>query len=299
MFDIYNVIVSALKNYEFLADNAMNNDFSLVEFQPAYSEKYGTYDKNYENRNRLVNIIKTIRNDLITEDIIKKLFIAEIEKCKNNSLGGFDSTLEVLSAMLWLFNDDGHLDYLFNEAKNANFDCTCGYCAEKEAYSFKTGLDFIKKMSPSDCVDYLYFDMCISENIEQYLDDIEKNYYNDINELGNIKYINSCLGREKNNYRFYSLELENILLSGSDWDISFAYSQVIESIIESDISKAFKHFEKALPYLYKIDEWYIYGLGHAYIKYASIFIEKLPNISDEFQKNWSNYIANYCNDITI
>ena len=73
MFDIYNVIVSALKNYEFLADNAMNNDFSLVEFQPAYSEKYGTYDKDYENRNRLVNIIKTIRNHLITEDIIKKL----------------------------------------------------------------------------------------------------------------------------------------------------------------------------------------------------------------------------------
>lgn len=295
MFDKFNAIVEILKKYEFLADEVLNGDYSNVDFIAVHGED-GDYDRNYENRKRLVNLIPAIRQELIQESIIKRLFIAEIDSCRYSSFGGYDSTLETLTAMLWQFNDDKRYDGLFEEAKNANFDCLCGYRTEKGAYSYDLGIDFIKKMSPGDCLNYIYFDLYEVTNIEFYLDWVEQAYSDDIDELEKIKYINECLDRKSHNYKYHLIKLDNALHNNSEWDISASYNNVIDSIISVDMMKAYYYFEKAIPHLFLIDEWYECGLGRAFIMFAAIFIIDLPAYRSNLWADWKQYIIAYLDD---
>ncbi len=287
-----NEIIAALKKYEYLADNVLNGDFSLADCKAVRNEE-GVFDENFENRKRLIAVMTAIRPDAILENIVKRLFEAETESCRVNSFGGYDDALETLTAMLWEFNSDGRYNKLFEEAKNANFDCACGYEPYKK-YSYERGTDFIKKLSAGDCANYLYFDLYMTDNIENILDIIEQEYSESFEELEKISYLNECLSRKSHNYKFRLMELDKALKSGADWDISSAYSGVINSIIDNDEKQAYNYFEKSLPYLFNIDEWYDCGLGFDFMEFAAVFIVKLPIHREKLWKDWEMYIKSNC-----
>lgn len=49
---------------------------------------------------------------------------------ERNSFQGIGSGLRVLTALLGRYNGHGRYEELFRRAKNANFDCACGYDPE-------------------------------------------------------------------------------------------------------------------------------------------------------------------------
>ena len=61
------------------------------------------------------------------EDIVKRLFEEELKDRETNSFQGIGSSLEILTYLLMKHNDKNKYDELFKRAKNANFDCACGY----------------------------------------------------------------------------------------------------------------------------------------------------------------------------
>ena len=61
------------------------------------------------------------------EDTIVYLFQEELKDRKSNSFQGIGNTLNVLTSILKRYNDDGRYNEMLEEAKNANFDCACGY----------------------------------------------------------------------------------------------------------------------------------------------------------------------------
>ncbi len=297
MVNFENEIIAALKKYEYLADNALNGKFSRVSCKAVENED-GVFDGNWENRKRLVAVITSIRPDAVNENVVKNLFAAEVQSCRINSFGGYDDTLLTLTSMLWKFNTDGRYDKLFEEAKNANFDCECGYDPNKKIPYYQ-GIDFIKKLSPGDCANYLYFDLYDTDNIEKILDLIEQEYCDNIDELEKISYLNKCLSRKSHNYKLLLLKLENVLKDGTEWDISSAYSLVIDSIIETDTKQAYDHFEKALPYLFKVDEWYGCGLGREYVMFAADFIAMIPDLREKLWEKWGTYIISNCDNSSL
>ena len=86
---------------------------------------YGIYDKNYTKRLRLVYYI--LFENIDNEDIVKRLFEEELKDRETNSFQGIGSSLEILTYLLMKHNDKNKYDELFKRAKNANFDCACGY----------------------------------------------------------------------------------------------------------------------------------------------------------------------------
>lgn len=61
------------------------------------------------------------------EDIIVYLFQEELKDRKTNSFQGIGNTLNALTSILNKYNTDGRYDKMLEEAKNANFDCACGF----------------------------------------------------------------------------------------------------------------------------------------------------------------------------
>lgn len=295
MFDKSEMILSVLKSYESLADEISIGDYTNVDFSPTDTIN-GSFDKNGDNRQRLVEIILTIRQELFRENIIKRLFIAEVEACRYNSYSGFSSALTKLTAMLWKYNDDARYNEYIEKAKKANFDCECGFEVQKGAYSYSLGLNFIKDMSFADCLNYIYFDLHDTQNICKYLDLYEHDFKDDINKLEDIKFLNKCLKREEHNYRYYQLKLEAVLCNASDWNAASSYSDLIGSIITQNISAAYNYFEQALPYLFRIDEWQECGLGRNYIEFAALFIFEMPQYRDLLWDKWKSHIALHIDD---
>ncbi len=65
------------------------------------------------------------------EDAVAYLFQEELKDRENNSFQGIGSTIRILTMLLQRYNAGHKYDDLFERAKNANFDCACGYDAEE------------------------------------------------------------------------------------------------------------------------------------------------------------------------
>ncbi len=88
----------------------------------------GTDDANYTNRLRLAYYL--LYNRIDDERAVVYLFQEELEDRETNSFQGIGSTLRILTWLLGKYNRGHSYDHLLERAKNANFDCACGYDAE-------------------------------------------------------------------------------------------------------------------------------------------------------------------------
>ncbi|MDE6593542.1 MAG: hypothetical protein K2K57_10845, partial [Oscillospiraceae bacterium] len=96
-------------------------------FCPVEDKENGIYDKNYLNRTRLCYALfyETYKTEN-KENIVRELFIEEVKARENESYQIIGINLEILTSLLLSYKRETDKP-LFERAKNANFDCSCGY----------------------------------------------------------------------------------------------------------------------------------------------------------------------------
>ena len=214
-------------------------DTSLVLFKPYNDEIYGIQDENYINRQRLSYYI--LYNHYINEPIIIQLLKEEITHRKNNSFQGIGNVLNVLTSIINQNDLSEKYTDLLDEAKNANFDCYCGY--DKSIVID----NHFNKLSLIDCI-YLSWDLDYKDVMEQLVDlwkDTIKEWTE--SERNRLIQFNSFLGKENENEILYLQQLEHDLKEGKTNSIIRSYNKLIRYYLDSNqIQKAHSSFMSLL-----------------------------------------------------
>lgn len=96
-------------------------------YSAAHSDENGTFDKNYANRMRLCYALYyNVCGVPDKKALVRELFLEELKDRGSNSFQGIGDNLEMLTSMLMELGEPPEGE-LFARAKNANFDCSCGY----------------------------------------------------------------------------------------------------------------------------------------------------------------------------
>lgn len=209
-----------------------------VCYQALKVPNYGTQDKNYTNRLRLVYYL--FYEKIEDEEAVLYLFKEELKDRKTNSFQGIGDTLEILTCMLRKYNAEHKYDDLFTQAKNANFDCFCGY---------DVNIKIIDELSKNDLLDCIYlcqtmeYKDVMEQLVEEWKDTISE--WNDSNRITLTRFY-SFLGKEKENEELYKKLLESALQTGKASDIVSAYNKMIQYYLGQ------KEYDTAKVYLDKV-----------------------------------------------
>lgn len=212
-----------------------NGEYSQVQYVEQYDEVWGKSDRNYLNRMRLTYYLLYAHID--DEDAVVYLFQEELKDRKSNSFQGIGNTLKVLTAILNNYNIAGKYDEMLDEAKNANFDCACGF---DKNYKIDNEISLLDLM---DCI-FLSQDLGYKDVMEVLVNSWKKSIkqWTDTNRKTLIRF-NSFLGKEQENKEIYETLLANVIASGKTFEVVSAYNNVIQYYIDS------KDFENAYSYL--------------------------------------------------
>lgn len=96
-------------------------------YKAARTEESGTFDANYGNRSRLCWALEYDVCEVPNKfELVRELFLEELKDRETNSFQGIGENLETLTSLLLQLGEPKDSE-LFTRAKNANFDCNCGY----------------------------------------------------------------------------------------------------------------------------------------------------------------------------
>lgn len=195
-----------------------------VQYCGYKDEEWGTRDANYLNRMRLAYYLLYARID--DEDATVYLFQEELKDRTSNSFQGIGNTLNVLTSILKRYNNEGRYNGMLEEAKNANFDCACGY---DKNYQIDDEMEYLELM---DCI-YLSQDLEYKDVMEVLVREWEESIvdWTDAKRNTLIRF-NSFLGKEQENEVIYKVLLDNAILSGKTFNIVSAYNKVIRYYID-------------------------------------------------------------------
>lgn len=305
------------KTLEELLNCLENNDkekfqekVNIFAYQKDNEAEYTAY-KNYNERLKLVFSIlyHKNRNELMNkkefEDLLVFLFEEEIKDRQTNSYQGIGTSLEIMSFLfVKLYNDDinkllSKYKNLFDKAKNANFDCNCGY-----------GVDYYDYYN--ERLDELNIDSIISYFIDidelklcSKLVDIWKNTVKewDKKNLDKLKYYEELIEDKesllKTTKKLFEMAVEENV---SNWDIVFALDTYLKSLIDNNkYDYAWQLISKYMNNIKNIqdDNFYDINLGrHIIERSADIMLninnEKLEKeiwdfISEPFKNKHSHF----------
>lgn len=212
-----------------------SGEYSRVQYVEHYDKVWGRCDRNYLNRMRLAYYLLYAHID--DENTVVYLFQEELKDRTSNSFQGIGYTLNVLTSILNEYNIAGKYDGILDEAKNANFDCACGF---DKSYKMDNDISTLDLM---DCI-YLSQDLEYKDVMEVLVNRWKSSIaqWTDANRKTLIGF-NSFLGKELENKEIYETLLENALATGKTFDIVSAYNKMIQYYIDS------KQFEIAYDYL--------------------------------------------------
>ena len=129
---------------------------------------YGNTDGNYTNRTRLCYGLIYNSFDYDIENIVRELFETEVVSREKESFQGIGVNLEILTVLLKRYEKPTDRK-LFERAKNANFDCYCGYDETLNNYDTP-----IEELSLKLCI-YSASDIGDRENLFRMVDYFIKN----------------------------------------------------------------------------------------------------------------------------
>ena len=181
----------------------------------------GTDDANYTNRLRLAYYL--LYNRIDDERAVVYLFQEELEDRETNSFQGIGSTLRILTWLLGKYNRGHSYDHLLERAKNANFDCACGYDPDEEVE------DDLGRNSLLDGI-YLCQEMEYKDVMGVMVDEWKKNTVEwSGSDRKTLIDFNTFLGRDMENEGLYREQLEEILSeeNSSARDIISGYKNLI------------------------------------------------------------------------
>ena len=281
--------------FEELLNYLENNDKEQFEINIATfvykedNEVEYTKDKNYIERLKLVLSIlyHKNRNDLMNkksfEDLLVFLFEEEIKDRQTNSYQSIGTSLEIISFLfVKLYNGDinkllSKYKDLFDKAKNANFDCNCGYGIDDYNYY-------------NERLDELSIDAVISYSIDIYelelfskLLDIWKGTVKewDKKNLDKLKYYESFIEDKESlletNKKLFEMTLQE---NESNWEIVSALNSYLKSLIDNNkYDYAWQLISKYMNNIKNIqnDNFYDINLGRYIIERAA---DIMLNIKD-------------------
>ena len=216
-----------------------SGEYSLVQYIEQYDKVWGKSDRNYLNRMRLAYYLLYAHID--DEKTVAYLFQEELKDRKSNSFQGIGNTLNVLTSMLNEYNVEGKYDGILDEAKNANFDCACGFDRNYKMDKEISSLDLM------DCI-YLSQELDYKDVMEALVNTWKSSIaqWSDANRKTLIGF-NSFLGKELENKELHEILLENAIVIGKTFEMVSAYNNVIQYYIESKkIENAYSYFKRMI-----------------------------------------------------
>ncbi len=212
-------------------------DDSTVCYKEFQNGEWGTDDENYTNRLRLAYYL------LYCHIEVASLFEEELKDRERNSFQGIGSTLRVLTHLIRKYNVDGKYTALLKRAKNANFDCACGYDPDEEVD------DDLENSSILDRI-YLCREMQYKDVMGVLVDEWKKNTaeWSGADRRMLIDF-NAYLGRDAENEGLYREQLEEILSTekSSTRDIISGYKNLIRYYLHiGDYGKALCFCKKVI-----------------------------------------------------
>lgn len=235
------IIKEILREQSRIYEKTKRGDFSDVCFMEGRDAVFGTYDKNYKNRLRLAYYILFMKKD--GEALVKRLFEEELKDRESNSFQGIGTCLEILTFLLMNYNGAHQYDALFDRAKNANFDCACGYDRNVEQETQLEQYDIY------DCIQ-IAIETGYPESAARLVDEWKKEIKDwDVQNYRQLILFNKSTGREAENETplkaLLALEREN----GKNRDIIAAWKDLIHFYIEAgERKKAYETFSEMLEH---------------------------------------------------
>ena len=153
-----------LTKYAVHIENFVNGEKSPYLYHCKHDEYYGDTDENYFTRLKLCYALLYDVYPLETEQkkqIVREILETEIISRENESFQGIGSNLEILTYLANIL-DIPDKTALFQRAKDANFDCYCGYDETGKIYHHQS----ISEMSLTDCI-YTMIDLDELETLPQ------------------------------------------------------------------------------------------------------------------------------------
>ena len=260
-----------------------------------------TKDKNYIERLKLVLSIlyHKNRNELMNkksfEDLLVFLFEEEIKDRQTNSYQGIGTSLEIMSFLfVKLYN--GHINKLlskykdlFYKAKNANFDCNCGYHVDDYDY-YNERLD---ELNLDSIISY-FIDIDESKLLSK-LVDIWKGTVKewDKKNLDKLKYYESLI-EDKESLLETTKKLFEMAVQEdeSNWDIVSALNNYLKSLIDDNkYDYAWQLMTKYMNNIKNIqdDKFYNINLGRFIIERAADIMLNINN--DKLEKEIWAFIS--------
>lgn len=161
----------------------ISGDKSDYIYSGEKSEEHGTFDRNYENRARICYALLYDVCGMSAADkkaLVRELFCEELKDRETNSFQGIGDNLEMLTSLLLELGEPSDSE-LFKRAKNANFDCACGY----ELRILKT--QPLDEFSLIDCI-YALSDLGETELMFKLTDEFKSGELN-LKDLENLRSI--------------------------------------------------------------------------------------------------------------
>lgn len=252
----------------------------------------GNFDINSKNR-LLIAYYLLWSNKLPdnAESIISQLLAEEISAHSQDAFQGCGDGLAIISALLSRYNENGKYDELFLRAKNANFDCECGYSIENCLLFLSEKLE---TKSPYDCI-FTLIDLGAYEEAarlaEKYAEDhppVSKSDYH------RLICINKFTGRKKENIPYYQKLVDMKLELDDPWEIASALRDLIAAYIEfGEYGKAYHAIGRAREYLFKIHEWQDCGLGRDYFEFIAELVLAMPEKVESIWSEWRDFSVKY------
>lgn len=250
------------------------------------SEEWGTSDKNYKNRARLCYaLLYDVCEVPNKKEIVRELFLEELKDRETASFQGIGDNLETLTSMLLELGEPADSE-LLERAKNANFDCACGY----EPRVFK--VQPLDEFSLFDCITALS-DWDEQELMFKLTDEL-KSRDTDLKGLEELRSIANWCTKRKCDRDFAVTKIYELFQSSpEEFDKYSAFSAVceyVELLIENgDTAKAADIFNEQALLLSSYERRY-YVLGAKLIASGAAAPEKiwadiLPHIKADMKRN--------------
>lgn len=145
---------------------ALDGNLEPYRYCEIEDEEWGTQDANYNRRKQLSMALVYgswygALAEPEMENLVRALFLEEVLHRENNSFQGIGPCLEILTELLAQYHREED-KALFERAKNANFDCYCGYDVPKS----------VRTLEKCDTEDYFWLaaDFDRKEEMQKVLD---------------------------------------------------------------------------------------------------------------------------------
>jgi len=176
----------------------------------------------------------------VRKEILLQLFREECQNLETNSFQGVSETIKILTVLLSVSED--HHSGLFERAKNANFDCYCGYECETEL--FRRTMKELPDFDAYRCLSLAY-DTNETEYALQFFDMMKAEYI--IKEEADclpLIWWNNQFGRSADNEPLLRKCIEFAVIKNDPWQIIYNHYELMEFLIDQKkFSEAYQEFE--------------------------------------------------------